>query len=46
VTLLGKQRFDPRIDSPRAYTSTASASSSSVRPRMISRSREKKSAFL
>src|SRR6266545_7961112 len=29
-----------RVDSPRAYISTASASSSSVRPRMISRSLE------
>ena len=31
-----------RVDSPRAYISTASASSSSVRPRMISRNRERK----
>src|SRR4029077_7034419 len=30
-----------RVDSPRAYISTASASSSSVRPRMISRNRER-----
>src|SRR5262245_6954742 len=29
-----------RVDSPRAYISTASASNSSVRPRMISRSLE------
>jgi hypothetical protein len=30
-----------RVDSPRAYISTASASSSSLRPRIISRSLER-----
>src|SRR5436189_3489610 len=41
AAVVGKQRSMSRVDSPRAYISTASASSSSLRPRMISRSRER-----
>jgi hypothetical protein len=41
TVLVGKQRFNVACRQPARYISTASASNSSVRPRMISRSLER-----